>query len=130
MKKIAVIIIFLFVLFFAGIYLGYAQVAPAANPALTRTVDVNKDGKADITYYNDGKNVAKIEADTNYDGKPDTTVHLKDGKFESAEVDTNNDGKIEKRYYDAPSFSEWLNKNHSEFHDDMYFSNGIFTARY
>jgi len=130
MKNVGIITIFLFVLFCVNIYLGYAEVAPVSMPPAIRTVDVNKDGKPDVTYYSNGKNVTKIEADTNYDGKPDVKVNLKDGKFESAEVDTNYDGKVEKRYYDSGSFSEWLNKNHPEFHDALYFSNGILTVRY
>ena len=131
MKKIGIYIVFLFALFCVNAGL-YAQELPGAipMPAVAKTADLNKDGKSDITYYGEGKNIQKVSADTNYDGKPDVTVNLKDGKFVSAEADTDYNGTVDKTYTDADSFSQWLNKNHPEFHDDIYFSNGILVVRY
>ena len=105
MKKSGIAFILLSALFCVSASLCYAQVAPNAIPMVTRTVDLNKDGKPDITYYGEGKNIQKIEADTNYDGKSDVTVNLEDGKFVSAEVDTDYDGKVDKKYTDFPSLS-------------------------
>ena len=116
MKKISGIIIFLFCLVLNSAY-SQQTVAPV-QPA-TKTVDVNKDGKPDVTYYSDGKYVNKIEADTNYDGKPDVVVHLKDGKFQSAEADTNYDGKPEKKFDNAAEFNAWVNKNKPDFKDNL-----------
>jgi len=130
MKGTGITVVFMFILFCLNVCLGCAQTAPIVTAPAPRTADVNKDGKPDITYHSDGKNVTKIEADTNLDGKPDVTVNLKDGKFESAEIDANQDGKVEKRYYDSNSFNEWINDNHPEFHDDLYFADGILTLKY
>jgi len=132
MNKTGISFVFLFALFCVSACLCYAQEAPGAipMPVATRTVDLNKDGKPDITYYGEGKDIQRVEADTNYDGKPDVTINLKNGKFESAEVDTDYDGTVDKKYTDAESFSQWLNKNHPEFHDDLYFSNGILVVKY
>jgi uncharacterized protein YdgA (DUF945 family) len=130
MKKTGVVFIFLFALFCVSTFLCYAQQAPGVVPITVKIVDLNKDGKPDITYYGEGKNVSKIEADTNYDGKSDVAVTLKNGKFESAEIDTDYNGSVDKKYTDADTFNQWLNKNHPEFHDDMYFSNGILVIKY
>ncbi len=121
MRQISVIVILLLVFFCANIYLGYSQVpvTPVSQKPEIKTVDVNKDGKPDVTYYSDGKYVSKIEADTNYDGKPDVTVHLKNGKFQSAEVDTNYDGKPDKKFSDVAEFNKWLNENKPDFKDQL-----------
>lgn len=118
MKKIGVVI-FLSAFFCLNTYLGYSQVSPVINSPEIKTIDVNKDGKSDVTYYKDGERIGKIEADTNYDGKPDITVYNKDGKFESAEVDANYDGKSETTFTDVDSFNKWLNENHPDLKDKM-----------
>jgi len=132
MKRASIYFILLLVLFWAGAYLCYAQEAPGAipMPMATKTVDLNKDGKPDIIYYGEGKNISRVEADTNYDGKPDVTVSLQNGKFVSAEVDTDYNGTVDKKFTDAGSFNQWLNKNHPEFQKDLYFSNGILVVKY
>ncbi len=130
MKNTRIYFVFLLVLFCVSAYLCYGQEAPVAVPMAAKTVDLNKDGKPDVTYYGEGKNIQKIEADTNYDGKPDVTVNLENGKFVSAEVDTDYNGTVDKKYTEAESFNQWLNTNHPEFHEDMYFSNGILVVKY
>ena len=112
MKKLCFIIAGAFVLSCCVVYLVYAQGAAAVK---TKAVDINNDGKAEVTYYSDGKQVTKAQADTNKDGKPDVTVNVKDGKFQSAEVDTNNDGKVDKNFKDLKSFDDWLNQNHPDY---------------
>jgi hypothetical protein len=119
MKKIGVSAIFLLIIFCVNIYLGYCQAPLDAAAIETKAVDVNKDGKPDVTYYSDGKYATKVEADTNYDGKPDITIKTKDGKFESAEVDTNYDGKTDKKFTDSKEFSNWLNENNAAFKDQL-----------
>jgi hypothetical protein len=109
--------------------LSYAQVAPsAAGMPQTKTVDVNKDGQADVTCYHDGKCVNKIEADTNYDGKNDVTVEMEKGKFKSAEADTDHDGKADKKFSNTAAFNQWLNKDRPEFKESLGFSDdGTYT---
>lgn len=121
MKKVGVMLILLSVFFWAGIYpvYGQLQTGPCQAKTQVKTVDVNKDGKHDITYHSDGKYVSKIEADTNYDGKPDVTVRLKDGKFHSAEADTDHDGKTDKKFTSAGDFNKWLNENNPDFNDKL-----------
>jgi hypothetical protein len=121
MRKICAVIVFLSVCAWLNIHSGYAQPPAAAATAMpeTKSVDVNKDGKPDVTYYRQGKYVSKIEADTNYDGKPDVTVRLKDGKFDSAEADTNYDGKAEKKFTNASDFNKWVNSQKPSFKDKL-----------
>jgi major membrane immunogen (membrane-anchored lipoprotein) len=121
MGKISIIVILLLVFFSAFIYLAYSQLpaTPGSAGQQTKTVDANKDGATDVTYYSDGKYVSKIEADSNYDGKPDITVNLKDGKFESAEADTDYDGKPDKKFSDVAEFNKWLNENNPDFQDKL-----------
>lgn len=116
MKRFSRIYIILFFLICISACCGYAQVAPATQGAVVKAVDVNEDGKPDVSYYSqDNKYISKVEADTNYDGKPDVVVHLKDGKFDSAEVDTNYDGKTDKKFSDVNDFNKWLNENNPNF---------------
>lgn len=119
MEKLGMIPVLLAFLFFINGCSGYSGVTSASKAPQTKTADVNKDGKPDVTYYSDGKYAAKIEADTNFDGKPDVVVHTKDGKFESAEADTNYDGKPDKKFTDAKAFNKWLNDSHSDFNDKL-----------
>ena len=121
MGKIFTAIILSGIFFCADIYSAYSQVplVPAPAQVQVKTVDVNRDGKPDVTYYHDGKNVTKVEADTNYDGKPDVTVNVKDGKFESAEADTNYDGKPEKKFSSSKEFNEWVNRERPEFRESL-----------
>lgn len=116
MKKLGIIIFILFAMLCVNVFLAYAM-APAPNKAAqTKTADVNKDGKPDVTYHsNDGKNVTKIEADTNYDGKTDVVVNVKDGNFQSAQIDTDHNGSMDKQVNDASQFKEWVNTNRPEF---------------
>ncbi len=103
------------------LYSGYTQTAPepATVSMQTKTVDVNKDGKPDVTYYGDGKYVTEVQADTNYDGKSDVVVHLKDGKFQSAEADTDYNGTMDKKFSDVKEFNQWLNKNNPAFEEEL-----------
>lgn len=121
MKNIIAIVIFLAFFSCINIRWGYPQDNEPAAEAGTKTVDVNKDGEPDVTYYSDsdGKYVARTEADTNYDGKPDVVVHTKDGKFDSAEVDTDYDGKPDKKFTDTGEFNKWLNENKPDFSDKL-----------
>ncbi|MBU1869155.1 MAG: hypothetical protein KJ818_01675 [Candidatus Omnitrophica bacterium] len=120
MKKIVAVVICVFALFCLK---GFAEeISSASRNVKTKTVDVNKDGKADVTYYGDEKNVTKVEADTDYDGKPDVVVNVKDGKFESAEVDSDEDGTPEKKFSDVKDFNEWLNKDNAAFKDSLGWS--------
>jgi len=119
MKSFGIVFVIALVLFCAKCYLAYSEVVPAYNIIQTTTVDVNKDGKPDVTYYGEGKYVTRVEADTNYDGKPDVVMHIKDGKFESAEADTNYDGKTDKKFTDANAFNKWLNKHKPDFEDKL-----------
>ncbi|MGD0336838.1 MAG: hypothetical protein ABSB18_07065 [Candidatus Omnitrophota bacterium] len=127
MKKVSIVIVFLFVLFCVNIYFGYCE-APPAIPVmpLVKAVDVNKDGKPDVIYYSDGKYVSKIKADTNYDGRPDIIVKLKDGKFQSAEVDTDYNGKPDKKFTDVKEFNKWVNENKPNFEDKLNRANWEF----
>lgn len=122
MKKISTIFVFLLVFFCSGFYLGYSQVTQALPIVQTKTVDVNKDGKPDVTYYHDGKNVTKVEADTNFDGKPDVTVYAENGKFKSAEADTDYDGKPDKKFTDVNDFNKWVNKDNPKFKESLGWS--------
>lgn len=119
MKSISGIVIVLLAFFCLNINLGYSQVPSVSKEAVTRAVDVNKDGKPDLTYYSDGKYIAKAEADTNYDGKPDVIVYTKNGKFESAEADTNYDGKTDKKFSDVKAFNSWLKEKCPNFYDEL-----------
>ena len=75
MKKISLIAVILLFLFCLNSGSVYPQVTSASKKVETKTADVNKDGKPDVTYYSDGEHVAKVEADTNYDGKPDVIIN-------------------------------------------------------
>ena len=119
MKAIIACVIFTAVIFFCWVCPAYSQTAPVIASAQTKTVDVNKDGKADVTYYHDGVNITKAEADTNYDGKPDVTVYVENGKFKSAEVDTDYDGKPDNKFSDTAEFNKWLNENQPDFKDSL-----------
>lgn len=96
-----------------------AQVSPALPLPQTKTVDINKDGKPDITYYQEGEFVGKVEADTNNDGKADITINLKDGKFQNAAVDTDYDGKTDKEFKDDEEFIKWANENKPDYIDQL-----------
>ncbi len=85
----------------------------------TKSIDVNKDGKPDVVYYHDGKNVTGAKADTNYDGRTDVIVYAKEGKFKKAEVDTDHDGKFDKSFDSTAQFKQWVNENRSDFNDSL-----------
>jgi len=119
MKKISLVFIIIAVFSCTYILLGNAQDAQGPEKQETKSFDVNNDGRADLTYYGDGKYVTKIEADTNYDGRPDVVVHTKDGKFESAEIDTDYDGKMDKKISSAGEFDKWVNENKPDFNDKL-----------
>jgi len=118
MKTIALCILCAVLILSCGIYSVYSE-DTACKPTQTKTVDVNKDGKPDVTYYHDGTNITKAEADTNYDGKPDVTVYAEDGKFKSAEADTDYDGKTDKTFSDTAEFNKWLNENRPDYKDHL-----------
>ncbi len=117
MRKLSVALGVLAFLFSVIINPGYGRASATRPP--TKTVDVNKDGKLDVTYYGDGEHVSKVEADTNYDGKPDVVVHLKDGEFQSAEADTDHNGTMDKKFSDVKEFNAWLNENNPEFEENL-----------
>jgi hypothetical protein len=110
MNKVITLIFIFAAAFFS---LGSALADQAKN------VDVNKDGKPDVTYYKSGERFAKIEADTNYDGKPDVVVYVEDGKFKSAEVDSDYNGKTDKKFSDPTQFKKWVNENRPDFNDSL-----------
>ncbi len=104
---------------FLSFALPFCLGACAACKAKIETVDVNKDGKADVFYHHDGENIHKIHADTNYDGKNDVTVHIEEGKFKKAEIDTDHDGVVDKRFDNAAQFKQWVNENRPDFNDSL-----------
>jgi len=111
MKNLFVAIGFILVLGFGVmISAACAQDARTGATAQKKSVDVNKDGVAEVTYYHDGKNVTRTEADTNYDGKLDVVVYSENGKFKSAEADTDYNGTMETKFTDPKVFKEWVNK--------------------
>jgi hypothetical protein len=97
-------------LFCLGACLG-CQSDSAGKKSEIETVDVDKDGRPDVTYYRKGKYIAKTETDTNEDGKPDIVVHNIDGKFEWAEVDSDYDGTFDRTFTDEDEFKKWLKEN-------------------
>lgn len=107
----------LFCLAVHPLYLEAAEDVPPAEQA--KTADINKDGKADVTYYHDGEHINKVEADTDYDGKPDVVIYAEDGDFKSAEADTDYDGKPDKKFSDPAAFKEWLNKDRPAFKEAL-----------
>jgi len=128
MKRLLVIGMCTLILFCINISLGSSQVTSSATKKIeTRTVDVDKDGDPDVTYYHDGKYVSKAEADTNEDGKPDITVYAQDGKFKSAEVDTDYDGKPDQKFSDTAAFNKWLNQNNPEYKDSLGWSDWTYS---
>ncbi len=112
MKKTGIILTVMSLFFCVAVYMAYSQCPPVTSE---QKIDVNKDGKPDVTYYSEGKYVTRAEADTIADSKPDIIVHAKDGKFQSAEADTDNDGKADKNFNDLKSFDEWLTATHPDF---------------
>ncbi|MCX5681375.1 MAG: hypothetical protein NT079_03740 [Candidatus Omnitrophica bacterium] len=120
MRKGSFLIIVLFALFCVNVSLAHAMNSAPDKATKAKTVDVNKDGKPDVTYYSeDGKNVTKIEADTNYDGKTDVVVHANDGKFQSAQIDTDKNGSLDKEITDAAQFKAWVNENRPDFKESL-----------
>lgn len=120
MKIFSAIIIFLTSLFYVHIFDVYSQtVAPNPKDAQIKSLDMDKDGDAEVVYHSDGKYVSKVEADTNNDGKPDLTVNYKGGKFQSAEVDTNYDGKVDKKFNNNVEFNKWVNDTHPRYADEV-----------
>lgn len=113
MKKVIFGIIMLFAVFCLNVSLAQAMGQTAQKP--TKTEDVNKDGKPDVSYYGDGKTTTRIEADTNYDGQPDVVVNTKEGNFQSAEIDTDHNGSLDTTITDASQFKQWINTNRPEF---------------
>ncbi len=102
-------VVFLCILFFSV----------AVQASEIRTIDVNKDGKPDVTYEKREEFATKVSADTNYDGNPDVVVYVENGKFDSAEVDTDYDGKVDKKFTDQAQFKQWVNNNRPDFNDSL-----------
>ena len=120
MRKACRIVVVLMTVFCLNVFLACAAAPAPDKAAQTKTADVNKDGKPDVTYHsNDGKNVTKIEADTNYDGKTDVIVNTKDGNFQSAQIDTDNNGSMDTEINDAAQFKQWINTNRPEFKETI-----------
>ena len=120
MNKLSISFILLSLFFVISICLSYADVLPASvNGPNTKAVDVNKDGRADVTYYGDEKNITKVEADTNYDGNPDVIVHVENGQFKSAEADADHNGSMETKFSDEKTFAEWINQTNPDFAKEL-----------
>lgn len=61
-----------------------------------READLNQDGKRDIwTYYDNNGNITLEEIDLDFDGKIDMTAYRQNGKVVREEYDTNFDGKVD-----------------------------------
>ncbi|MDP3142349.1 MAG: hypothetical protein Q8N14_00155 [Candidatus Omnitrophota bacterium] len=118
-KAIFLMFVFAITLFGLKVYAEDSQAIQNAPVVQTKTVDINKDGKPDVTYYHDEKYVTKVEADTNYDGKPDVAVYTENGKFKSAEADTDYNGSTDKKFDDAAAFNKWLSENKPDFQDSL-----------
>src|SRR5579871_5272529 len=67
-----------------------------------KEVDLNLDGKIDITrYYADGK-LVREELDTNFDQRPDVWKYYENEKLVRIERDNNGDGKVDEwQYYEG-----------------------------
>ncbi len=89
----------------------------------SKGVDVNKDGKPDVTYEQVEEFATKVEADTNYDGKPDVIVYVENGKFDSAEADTDYDGSRDKQFNNSEQFKQWVNEKRPDFNDSLGWDN-------
>jgi len=121
MRMISLVLI-LGIFFGAGLYPTYAQdyvTSATKKRGETKTLDINNDGKTDITYHHDGEYVTKAVADTNFDGSDDVTVHIKDGEFHSAEVDTDHDGTTDRQFSDVAEFNQWLDESNPQFSDNL-----------
>ncbi|MCX5712519.1 MAG: hypothetical protein NTY47_05565 [Candidatus Omnitrophica bacterium] len=115
----------IFILFFS-FALAEMPGEPVVLMPQIKAFDINKDGKAEVTYYKDGEYVGKVEADTNSDGKSDIIVHLKDGKFQDAAVDIDYDGKADKEFKDKEAFIKWVNENKPDYADKLNQANWKF----
>ena len=91
----------------------------ASSAPQSKVVDVNKDGKPDVTYHQHEGFATKVDADTNYDGVNDVVVYVVNGKFDSAEADTDYDGKMDKQFNDQSQFKQWVNENRPDFNDSL-----------
>jgi hypothetical protein len=128
MKSLFVVGMSVLILFCIDISLGCSEVATSATKTIqVHTVDVDKDGDPDVTYYHDGKYISKAEADTNEDGKSDITVYAEGGKFKSAEVDTDYDGKPDQKFSDTAAFNKWLNQNNPQYKDSLGWSDWTYS---
>ncbi len=65
-------------------------------PLIKKELDLNFDGRPDVTkrYYNN--ELVKKEIDTNFDGIVDHWEYYQDGRLARIEIDTDNDGKPDK----------------------------------
>ncbi|MFA5116574.1 MAG: hypothetical protein WC486_04745 [Candidatus Omnitrophota bacterium] len=119
MKRAGVMIVLVLILSCFSVCAVYSQGCqdPRKEEAgvKTKAVDVDNDGKAEVTYHCDGKQVTKAQADTNDDGKPDITVNVKDGKFQSAHADIDHDQNPDKTFNDLQSFDKWINETHPDY---------------
>ncbi len=73
----------------------YVPNGQGAQVATCKQVDLNHDGKVDITYYfdNTGSQSALEEFDLDFDGRIDQTVYFSNGKKVRLEMDTNFDNR-------------------------------------
>lgn len=73
----------------------YVPNGKGAQVMTCKQVDLNHDGKVDITYYYDDSGVqsALDEFDLDFDGRIDLTVYYGNGKKVREELDTNYDGR-------------------------------------
>jgi len=90
-----------------------------------RTVDLNGDGKPDLTEHYDGDGVlAKTQADADFDGRVDIVRTFKKGKVESEEISSRFDGvfDVRKYYEDGQLVLKQVDTRHAgRFDEFQYF---------
>jgi hypothetical protein len=82
----------------------YVSNTQGAQVITCKQVDLNHDGKVDITYYYDdtGAQSSLEEFDLDFDGRNDLTVYYANGKKVREELDTNYDGRSDLwKFYEA-----------------------------
>src|SRR5688500_1667132 len=83
----------------ADVWKYYVPNGKGAQVMTCKQVDLNHDGKVDITYYYDdtGAQAALEEFDLDFDGRNDLVVYYGNGKKVREEMDTNYDSRSEER---------------------------------
>jgi len=92
---------------------------------LRRTVDLNSDGKPDLTeFYGDDGSVVRSEVDVDFDGRVDIKRTYRNGKIESEELASRFDGifDVRKYYEDGQLVLKQVDTKHSgKFDEFQYF---------